>query len=1094
MYQLCASAVRLGSIVVLVLVALAPASPIQAAPLAPLPTSFTSQPDLPTYAGFVVVKFREGAQVRLREGRLTDLRGASLDEATALLAAYGVQPRRLFQRPESVLDRERVQAELRSGQDLADLNLYFMLPLADADAAASLAQALDRLDMVQTAYPEPHPALAAVTTRPVSGDIGHTTPSFTAEQGYLYAPETSNGINAVYAWTVPGGSGSNVKFIDLEWGWQTTHEDLRGAKLFYEGGSVYSPWRDHGTAVIGEVMADRDASGVTGIAYNARYGIHGVGFDTWPNVADAINTAAAQLDAGDLMLLEMHNPTSPLPPDEQCDPRCGNCEQFGYIAMEYWQANFDAIQTAAAQGIIVVEAAGNGAMNFDNPFYGGAFDRNQRDAGAILVGAGMSGKYGYEPARGAECWTNYGSAVDVQGWGDAIWTLGYGDGWNEGMAGGSASDEDQWYTQWFGGTSGASPIVVGAITSIQGMRKAAGLPVLTPLQVRTLLRHTGTPQARDHKTIGRLPDLQAAAAGLFHTVVVSDAWGNGNGAAEPGEHGLVLEITLETLGITAYHDVEVTLESGLEAVEVRTPVQDYGTLAPDGGPVTRAFTFDLGSAAPCGALLPFTLTATSDQAPYVTSLALPTGVLSDSSLIFESAGGPVSIPDNSATGVSSVIAAPQGWIIGDLDVGVDITHARVNDLSVSLLGPDTLPQEVTLVDRAQYYDANYTGTVFDDEAIVPIYSAVAPRTGPYRPDGFLNNYDNGNPSGSWTLTVRDRRSSVMGTLDSWHLVVTPLECAARAAPTATLTAPAEVMPGQLLTYTLAIANPGALPLYQTTITAAYDAHTTFVAADPPPSQGDAAWGFDRIGPETTQWITLTVQVAGDVADGTALSTGVTLAAAETPTITAGTTTTVAGPALAIGKTAQVAAAGAPITFTLTLTNTGSVTATGVLVTDTLPLGAHYVAGGAYDGTEVAWTVPSLARAGGTAQVTLVVTACQAITNTHYRVAGSVEGATSGWGTPAAAAPIAPALAPAFTWAPLDARDTGPVVFTGAVTTDGGGITAWVWDFGDGAAGSGSEVAHTFATGAYTVTLTLTDTCGFSATIAQPLVVTAGIRP
>ena len=71
----------------------------------------------------------------------------------------------------------------------------------------------------------------------------------------------------------------------------------------------------------------------------------------------------------------------------------------------------------------------------------------------------------------------------------------------------------------------------------------------------------------------------------------------------------------------------------------------------------------------------------------------------------------------------------------------------------------------------------------------------------------------------------------------------------------------------------------------------------------------------------------------------------------------------------------------------------------------------------------------------------------------------------------------------------------PVTFADGSTDDGGSIVHWHWDFGDPAAGAANVVdtadpaagrapSHTYATaGTYTVTLTVTDNLGRSATIA-----------
>ena len=44
-------------------------------------------------------------------------------------------------------------------------------------------------------------------------------------------------------------------------------------------------------------------------------------------------------------------------------------DQRGYIAVEWWPDDFAAILNATSRGIIVVEAAGNGAENLDDALY-----------------------------------------------------------------------------------------------------------------------------------------------------------------------------------------------------------------------------------------------------------------------------------------------------------------------------------------------------------------------------------------------------------------------------------------------------------------------------------------------------------------------------------------------------------------------------------------------------------------------------------------------------------------------------------------------------------------------------------------------------
>jgi len=126
------------------------------------------------------------------------------------------------------------------------------------------------------------------------------------------------------------------------------------------------------------------------------------------------------------------------------------------------------------------------------------------------------------------------------------------------------------------------------------------------------------------------------------------------------------------------------------------------------------------------------------------------------------------------------------------------------------------------------------------------------------------------------------------------------------------------------------------------------------------------------------------------------------------------------------------------------------------------------------------------RTNEAAQVTFVVTACRAMTNSFYRVAASDQGMTTGWGAPLAVTPAAPTIEAALDHTPSDVSVGQPVYFTDTTTTDGGAIVAWCWDFGDGDRGYGQTIGHSYtATGSYAVTLTVTDTCGYAGTLSVP---------
>ncbi len=455
----------------------------------------------------VIVKFKDGSGIRMRNGELRrwlkkkDSLGiedsvidAQLVEVTGLARGQTLSLKRLFDRQEEQeIDVFRASGEKRTGKTLVDLNLYQVLNLPEGMTyknIANLLKKLNRLDIVDIAYAEPNAVLANI----------ETTPDYEGDQGYLYAPP--NGINATYAWSMPGGRGEGVKVMDVEADWRDTHDDL--PSLFYSYGTFYNnlKWRNHGTAVLGVIAAQDNGHGMTGIASDASVGVASFISN---GVATAISASASKVDEGGIVLIEVQKGPAPATSPCTCAAYDDNDEQCNLLPVEYWSAEFDAIQLATANGRIVVEAAGNGQVNLDHPDYNDAFDRNVRDSGAILVGAGMSDE------RSPQCWTNYGDRVDVHGWGDSVVTLGYGDLWDGGS-------EDSYYTEKFGGTSSATPIVSGAAASIQGIRNASGLVPLSSVEMRDLLSTTGTPQSDElERNIGSLPNIETAVANMDQT-------------------------------------------------------------------------------------------------------------------------------------------------------------------------------------------------------------------------------------------------------------------------------------------------------------------------------------------------------------------------------------------------------------------------------------------------------------------------------------------------------------------------------------------------------------------------------------------------
>lgn len=459
----------------------------------------------------LVVIAEPGAALRAGQTRVESAAGMDTRELNRVLDRATGHMLPLFGDTEERLAAKVAAASAMGEAPAPDLHLYYTID-APADKLDELAEELAALPMVAGAYvtPEPVPASTISTDAareaaqdstaaqlmqvndmtPAAVEAPPATADLTSRQMYLEAAPA--GIDARYAWTMFGGRGAGVQVIDCEGAWRFTHEDLR----VNQGGVIRTQttdlgWRNHGTAVVGVIGGDLNTIGITGFAPDAH--VRGSSIFDVGGLPGAIVAAADHLRPGDIILIEVQygHPTR------------------GYTSVEWWPADFAAIRYAVNRGITVVEAAGNGNNNLDDATYNtplagfpatwrNPFNLANPSSGAVVVGAGNPppGIHGrtQEPRFGevyvdrARCFfSNYGSRVDCQGYGWEVTTTGYGD-----YQGGSS--EDLWYTDLFSGTSSASPTVVGALASVQGILRASGRIPLSPARARQLLRQSGSPQ------------------------------------------------------------------------------------------------------------------------------------------------------------------------------------------------------------------------------------------------------------------------------------------------------------------------------------------------------------------------------------------------------------------------------------------------------------------------------------------------------------------------------------------------------------------------------------------------------------------------
>lgn len=470
------------------------------------PVCAWSEANLATFdPAWLHVKFVEGSAVRLdaAAGRFVSARGAELSAVNALLARAATL-RSTFDIDPARAAALKAAGEAASGQIGPDLSLWYDVQVPGGRAAlADMLNALNADPAVEIAHPAPICEPAAImgggAARAGEAALPLPTPDYSGLQTYLYDPPV--GLDAPAAWATPGGRGAGMHFVDVELGWTLDHEDFNTANFFFQGGAGIDPsYIDHGTAVLGEVIGMHNSYGVKGFAPDTNWGVEAITVAEWPNVPHRFLDAVNHLSAGDVWLIELQMYPS------------------GYSAtpMEYVQANYDVIWTSSwSLGIVCVEAGANGTQDLDAAHWGGIFNRNVRDSGAIMVGAGTP------TGRIAEWFTNWGSRMDVHAWGSSIVTTGYGDLY-------SAGGPRFYYTSTFGGTSGASPMITGSSLCLQGISRAYTGAPMTPAALRDLLHNTGIAHLDPTKEIGPRPDLGAAIAQLL----------NGTGVAETPFGGL----------------------------------------------------------------------------------------------------------------------------------------------------------------------------------------------------------------------------------------------------------------------------------------------------------------------------------------------------------------------------------------------------------------------------------------------------------------------------------------------------------------------------------------------------------------------------
>lgn len=280
------------------------------------------------------------------------------------------------------------------------LSEYFVVNIAPQSNVDQMIGKIALLDSVETVYPVSKSAPSP------------TVNNYTSLQKYLNsAPE---GIGSNYAKTVPGGNGSAVRIIDLEYSWNINHEDLaRAVNTKANNGTPADPFNDnnHGTAVIGELISTDNSYGVTGAVSGAQLSlVNTYNQERGWDIVGALQVAASRAVPGDVIIIEQQT---------WAPSNIG-----GYAPVEWEPAIYDAIKALTTNGINVVEPAANSGHNLnDTSIWGSTFPMGKPSSGAVIVGAGSACS---APLRSRLSFSNHGSRVNLQGYGECVTTTGYG--------------------------------------------------------------------------------------------------------------------------------------------------------------------------------------------------------------------------------------------------------------------------------------------------------------------------------------------------------------------------------------------------------------------------------------------------------------------------------------------------------------------------------------------------------------------------------------------------------------------------------------------------------------------------------------------
>ncbi len=218
--------------------------------------------------------------------------------------------------------------------------------------------------------------------------------------------------------------------------------------------------------------------------------------------------------------------------------------------------------------------------------------------------------------------------------------------------------------------------------------------------------------------------------------------------------------------------------------------------------------------------------------------------------------------------VTRTFVVGTSYIVGDVDLGILLSHTYRSDLRVTLSSPAGTTINIMqntagsgdnlhdlFSDEAAAAIATHNGTVTD-----PLVPAPPPYSHSFKPSAVLSAFDGQNALGTWTMTICDSAGADVGTFTRADLFITP---PADLSLTKTVNNP-NPGTGSTIIYSLAVTNSAVTGRIANNITVGdtLPVGVTFVSAAGTGTytSGTGVWNIGTLAPGATATLNITATV------------------------------------------------------------------------------------------------------------------------------------------------------------------------------------------------------------------------------------------